>query len=317
MRMNLQAIERLLVSEAVRDHVRLRIPRTLAFYQRRLRPRLTGQRGHIGLSDWVNQGVKLVADSGAVGVRFDREGAWFEDPSGFLWCYQGDLFGTGTWAEHGDEYEREETALMAGLLPAGGTMIDIGANVGLHCIKLAQRIEGIKILACEPVAGTLACLQRNVRKNGVAEQIEICRVALGDHTGEIRITATREIANFVVSDRMPAAPAATETVPSQRLDDLVGERLERVDLIKCDVEGSELAVLRGASGTLARFKPTVFVEIVERYTRRYGHGPAAVFELMRARGYRPRVGHRRSPPARDRDAGRRPRATPNFLFVSQ
>lgn len=301
-------------SEAVRDQVRLRLPRALSFYQRSVRPRITGQRSHLELGDWVDRGVKLVGQSGAVAIGLDRDGAWFEDPSGFLWRYRGGLAGTGTWAEYGDEYERNETALMAELLPPGRTMIDIGANVGLHAIKLARRVNGLRILAFEPVSAALECLRSNMQKNGIGDEIEVNQIALTDYDGEITMTATQEITNFVVPDAAAAAENATETVPARRLDDVLDRHVSRVDLIKCDVEGHELHVLRGAGQTLDRFTPAIFVEIDGRYTRRYGHDPAEAFDLLHGHGYRyePIIdGARRPAGTVKSDLG----ATTNFLFV--
>ncbi len=306
---------RRLLSEAVRDQVRLRLPRTLSFYQRSLRPRITGQRTHLELGEWINRGAELVSRSGAVGIRFDRDGAWFEDPAGFLWRYRTGLSGTGTWAEYGDEYERNETALMEALLPPGGTLIDVGANVGLHSIKLARRVKGLRIIAFEPVGAALECLRQNIERNGISDEIEVHQIALTDHDGKIRMTTNQEITNFVVPDRSAASEDATETVPCRRLDDVLDGSVTRVDLIKCDVEGYELGVLRGASNTLERFRPPIFVEIDERYTRRYGHAAAAVFDLLHVRGYRHELivdgTRRRAGGSLQGDLA----TTTNFLFV--
>lgn len=306
----------MVLAESLRDQVRLRMPRTLAFYQRQIRPRVTGERRHLELQAWAERGAQFVTETGALAIRFDRDGAFFEDPSGFLWRYQGGLSGTGTWAEHGQEYEQGETQLMADLLPPGGTMIDIGANVGLHCIKLAKRIEGVRIHAFEPVGITLGFLRSNIAKNGVGDAIDIHRVALTDHDGEIRMTATLQITNFMLPDDVQASDAATEVVPCRKLDDVVDGLVDRIDLIKCDVEGGELDVLRGASATLRQYAPPIFLEVVERYTRRFGHGPEDVFAFLADHGYHHELVI---------DGERRPStgvladdlaATPNFLFLT-
>lgn len=309
-----RAAQRVVLNESVRDQVRLRLPRTLAFYQRHVRPRVTGERRHLDLAAWTARGQEFVGEAGAVAIRFDRDGAFFEDPSGLLWCYQGALSGTGTWAEHGKEYELGETALMAELIPAGGTMIDIGANVGLHCIKIARRVEDVQIHAFEPVGATVQCLRRNIQKNAVEDRIDVHRVALTDHDGEIRMTARLQITNFMLPDDASASEGATETVPCRRLDDVLDGVVNRIDLIKCDVEGGELDVLRGASETLRRYAPPLFIEIIERYTRRFGHNAGAVFEFLAEHGYRYELvidGERR--PSRGALADDLA-ATPNFLF---
>ncbi len=164
-------------------------------------------------------------------------------------------------------------------------MIDVGANVGLHSIKVARKVPQARILAFEPVGATVASLRRNIEKNGVADRIEVLQVALSDHDGELRMTKGLHATNFVVPDEAAAADRATERVPCRRLDDFLDGRIERVDLIKCDVEGSELGVMRGASAALQRFRPVIFVEIIERYSRRYGQATAAVFDYFHEHGY--------------------------------
>jgi FkbM family methyltransferase len=305
------------VGAVIRDQARLRVPRALEFYHRWIRPPLTGERRHIELADWIDQGVTLVTKRGMVAIRIDREGPWIEDSSGFLWYYEGGLFGTGTWAEYGQEYERNETGLLAELLPPGGTLIDIGANVGLHSIKLARRRNDVRIVAFEPVGSSVECLRRNIRKNSVAEKIEVHQLALASHTGKVRITRGLQGTNFVLPSDAPAANRAVESVPCCRLDDLVEDRTGSVDLIKCDVEGSELGVMQGGIRTIQRLKPTIFVEIVERYSRRYGQDPDATFDYLRAHGYCHELiinGERRpSTGSLTQDLA----TTTNFLFVNR
>jgi Methyltransferase FkbM domain len=68
-------------------------------------------------------------------------------------------------------------------------------------------------------------------------------------------------------------------VPVKRLDDL---HLDDIGLVKIDVEGHELAVLRGAADTLRRNRPTIVVEAEERH---HPHAVAAITELLSGFGY--------------------------------
>jgi len=71
-------------------------------------------------------------------------------------------------------------------------------------------------------------------------------------------------------------------VPVKRLDDL---HLDDVGLVKIDVEGHELAVLRGAADTLTRNRPAVLVEAVEAEERHHPNAVAAITELLTGLGY--------------------------------
>lgn len=91
--------------------------------------------------------------------------------------------------------------------------------------------------------------------------------------------------NFLVPNDAAAREAIVEVVPSTTLDQALAGEVDRVDAIKCDVEGAELAVLKGATTTLERFKPTILLEVEERYANRYGHRAAEVFALLKACGF--------------------------------
>jgi hypothetical protein len=93
------------------------------------------------------------------------------------------------------------------------------------------------------------------------------------------------MANFVVPDDADAAAGSTEEVESRPLDDVLAELGRTPDAIKCDVEGAELDVLRGAQATLERDRPLVMLEIDQRWAARYGHTGEQVARFLTERGY--------------------------------
>ena len=302
--------------EDLRDRARLRFPRALKLYQSYVRSRLPGDTRHYEFSDWTQRGVELLARMGTVGVRYERNEIWIEDPEGDQWLYTPGLFGSALWAEYGLIYEGEEIELLAGLLPQRGCVIDVGANIGLHSVKLSKRVHELLVHAFEPVNTTFAALVRNVERNGAGRAVRAHHMAISDHDGKVTLTAGFRPGNFVVPNDARARGTQVEAVTARRVDSLVAELgIERVDLVKCDVEGHEMAVLTGATGTLNRCRPLVFVEIMERYARRYGHSTMDVFELMRRCGYRYDVvvDGARQPPSSSPAADLR--RTTNFLFV--
>ena len=78
-----------------------------------------------------------------------------------------------------------------------------------------------------------------------------------------------------------------ETVQALTLDDFVrNEDLPRLDLIKCDTEGSELLVFQGARDTIERFKPVILTEIDSNNLARYGQKPSDILDFFNERKYR-------------------------------
>lgn len=270
----------------LKDTIRLRAPRALAFYQRHVAPRLMKDSRLHDLSVWAARGPEIVAATGMHGIRFDRDGTWIDDGNGYLWAYTPGVFGSALGAELGLRYEAFEIGLLADRLPAGGVLVDVGANAGLHCVQLARTVDDLTVHAFEPVASTYDVLQRNIAKNGVGEHIHTRRMAVAEREGTLRLTNTLHLGNFVVPDGETAAQEVVEEVPSRPLDDVLDELgVERVDAIKCDVEGAELGVLRGAVRTLERSHPMLLLEIDERWAKRYGHTGADVVEFLTERGY--------------------------------
>ncbi len=302
------------MKQGVRDQVRLRLPRALALYQRHIAPLLGGDRRAQELADWATRGAPLVASTGMHGIRFEADGIWIDDGAGGLWAYLPQTISTTMGAEFGLRYEQAEVQVLADRLPAGGTLVDVGANVGLHSVQLAKLVDGLRVLAFEPVGQTFTLLQRNIAKNGVAEQVTARRAAVSDRDGTLRLTTNFQYANFVVPEGSRAAEDAVEEVDCRTLDGLLDGTTERVDAIKCDVEGAELAVLRGAEKTIDRFRPLLLLEVDARWAARYGNTGADVFAFLTGRGYGYEcfVGEQLLPASTvEQDLGR----AANFLFT--
>jgi FkbM family methyltransferase len=191
-----------------------------------------------------------------------------------------------------------EAAALGDLLPAGGVCFDIGANYGLYTLTFAAGVgPGGRVFSFEPLPGPHAFMVRALRWLGV-DNVTVCQRALGDHrgSGEMSMPTRRGIPvhgrSFITDEADGLGPNA-EFGSEQRLpvelstlDTVVrAAGLERVDLVKIDVEGYEPAVLRGAEWTLAHHRPTVLLEIEQRHLEKFGEEPAVLVATMRAQGY--------------------------------
>ncbi|WP_295492040.1 FkbM family methyltransferase [Sphingorhabdus sp. EL138] len=138
------------------------------------------------------------------------------------------------------------------------TCIDVGANVGIFSRHFATRF--IKVVAIEPVAENVACLELNVPSN-----VEIMKIAVGEEARSIHIQRTpKNVGGAFVCDHalvdcpIPADnPDMIEEVQMVTIDSL---DLKAVGLVKLDIQGSELIALRGSSETLLRCRPVVLIE---------------------------------------------------------
>jgi len=136
---------------------------------------------------------------------------------------------------------------------AGQVVIDIGSSMGNYAMPALM--AGASVLAVDPLADHLAVLREVAASNGAEGRLTTACTALFDADGypeEMRAA----LAASVWWDRAPQPGAAFTT-----LDRLVQSRgLDRADWIKMDVEGAELGILRSGTGTLAAFRPRLYIE---------------------------------------------------------
>lgn len=171
---------------------------------------------------------------------------------------------------------RTELAVADRYLPDGAVILDIGANIGNHALYWIARRKARRVVCFEPVPANFALLSRNITVNGYADRIEAHQMALGAEDSRARV------AHFTARNSGAAVLAADPggDLRLARLDTLASElALDRVDLIKIDVEGFEAAVLQGARSFLARHSPVIFIEIFEA-------NYPSVRRLLESYGYR-------------------------------
>lgn len=161
-------------------------------------------------------------------------------------------------------------------LPARPVIVDAGANIGLASLWLADCYPNARLHCFEPEADTFDLLRHNLRQ---IPDARCTRAALGVQSGEIALHVTENASDHSVFDT--GVPARREVVPCLRLGDYLEENgIETVDLLKIDVEGSELAVLQGLGERIDRVK-VIVGEFHERLV-----DEAAFYDLLRRRGFR-------------------------------
>jgi FkbM family methyltransferase len=152
-----------------------------------------------------------------------------------------------------------ELAVLAELIPRGGTAIDIGANQGIFAYALAQFAD--RVIAVEPNPDCAFFARWMLR--GRAEVLEL---ALSDRSGHatfyVPISDQGMVLHFAGSLKQTHSQFSkikTYDVEVRRLDDF---GFTNVCFIKADVEGSEREVLDGAQATIARDRPVILLELL-------------------------------------------------------
>lgn len=164
----------------------------------------------------------------------------------------------------------------------GGTFVDVGANIGLVTLLMADKSGHAILFEPSPLAAKLA--QQNLEMNKLA--YEVVPAALSDTSGTVEFeSAGASSVNRTVEGFKTSLP--TIRVPRITLDQFLRDRstpLPPIDAIKIDVEGHENAVLRGMKECLRRQRPVVMFEYLKRTDLRQTLGifdevGYAVFEL--------------------------------------
>ena len=176
------------------------------------------------------------------------------------------------WLRDPVQEESFPFAMLRHLVPAGGVVYDVGANLGLYVRYLINDLGAARVVAFEPVADNRALLARNLLLGGIASRVTVLPVALSDEDGPVEFqlddmqSASGTLSRVTqgqssVGRRNLGLPPLTATLPSRRLDSLVAEGLPLPDVIKIDVEGAEALLLRGARRLLADRGPRLLVEL--------------------------------------------------------
>jgi FkbM family methyltransferase len=164
--------------------------------------------------------------------------------------------------------------LIQRFLGPGDLFVDVGANVGLHTIAAARAMQGTgKIVAFEPFEETKRLLEKTVWINGFTQIVEIHQAAVSHQRGfeDLFLGATSGHHSLFASE----VPREFQSVrvPTVRLDEVIGSD-EVVSLLKIDVEGAELDVVRGAVGTIVNnYDLALIVEFGALHLKHNGHSP--------------------------------------------
>jgi FkbM family methyltransferase len=187
-------------------------------------------------------------------------------------------------------YEPEVRAQIKRWLAPGQTAVDVGANVGWHALLMASIVgPGGRVYAFEPNDSTRARLTAAIDANG-SSQISVDPRALSDRIGTAGFQAPQAGEVWDGTGRLTSAPAGSSrpdaSVECVTLDAFVKERgIESLALVKIDVEGWELSVLRGARRTLETLCPAIVFEYDPAYVARCGGSGAALTACLADAGY--------------------------------
>lgn len=184
-------------------------------------------------------------------------------------------------------YEQETSDYIVDHLPENGVFLDLGANIGAVTIPVQARRKDARIVCVEAAPWIFKCLERNLTFNGAVNTTAVNR-ALFDTDGEIlNFYAPEE--KFGKGSLSPVFTDKEVSVITMKVDSLLKDlQIEKVDLIKIDVEGYEYHVFKGAAALLGGpDAPDIIFEFVDWAERQAGNIKIGDSQLiLRDMGYR-------------------------------
>ncbi len=175
---------------------------------------------------------------------------------------------------------------LAELLAPGDVFYDIGANVGYFSVVAAGIVGSTGgVVAFEPVPVNALYVRRNAAINDMA--IDVREQAVGERSGPgVLNVAAYSGGSALEGVDVPPDRVGTMTVEVVSIDDLVAARsVPPPTVVKVDVEGGEMLVLRGMQRTLADCRPALVLEFDGEDAASVADKAAACIELLQTAGY--------------------------------
>ena len=164
-------------------------------------------------------------------------------------------------------------------------IVDIGANIGWYTMRFSKIRSVERVFAFEAIPRTFSLLSEHISLNEL-ENVTLVNKALLDQEKKVIFNWSREetgSASLInIQDRVEINQSEVEATT---FDKYFFSKKIPVDFIKCDVEGSELFVMRGASNYLKHYSPFIFCELLRKWSAKFGYHPNEVIDFLGKYGY--------------------------------
>ena len=198
------------------------------------------------------------------------------------------------WKALARQHHLEMRSRFRPFIPRDGVVLDVGAHAGQFTKLFAAMVPEGHVHAFEPGSYALSIL-RTVTAFKRLSNVTVHTCGLGDSSAadvlNVPIKRSGSVGfglSFVGDSRHPDRQVVKENIAIRRLDDVVAEHgMTHIDFIKVDIEGSEMRMLAGATETLARFAPALYIELANEHLARRGDSVEKLTDFLGDLGYRP------------------------------
>jgi FkbM family methyltransferase len=187
----------------------------------------------------------------------------------------------------GAGFEKAELTALGGLLRPDDVCLDVGGNIGIYATYFGQRVPQGRVMSFEPIPLNAGLIEVNTALNH-CDNVVVERCALADFEGVSEFAVGNDAAYSSLLSTGRVADSEIREVRVTTLDSWLSAAHVRATVLKIDVEGAELAVLRGAKEFLNdvdRRPRLVMVEVNQRNQAVYKTEPREVVAFLRDLGY--------------------------------
>jgi FkbM family methyltransferase len=192
---------------------------------------------------------------------------------------------------YGRNYDPAKRLFLARNACRGTDVLDLGAHIGIYTVTMARNVGPAgRVHAFEPAPDTRAALREVLALNQCERSVEVRGDAVSELAGDADLYLTGASVSNANSLVGAAGAGAAIRVNTVSVDEYVAQHGLDVGLMKIDIEGAELMVLRGARATLRRCRPALTVEVHPRQLLDAGGSSHELFVLLEEFGYAVRRG---------------------------
>lgn len=187
------------------------------------------------------------------------------------------------------EYEQETINILNKLKNTDGTIVNIGANIGLISIHIGLTYQKYdKIIAIEPNKEALELLKLNIKQNKLENKIETVMACISDSHGTIELFSTPGMPEYssmgskIIHPAVEMVNQISYSVEMLKLEDL---KLSNVSFLIIDTEGAEYLVLKGSQSILEKNHPAILFECEDRLLEKFGNSTKEIIDFLSGIGY--------------------------------
>lgn len=167
-------------------------------------------------------------------------------------------------------------------VPAGSLVIDVGANVGFFSLRFAKWVgDNGKVISIEPEDRNYDSLISALKRAGLFDRVDALKAVAAAAPGKVFL----EINPLHPADHKLSRDGTGLPVTAVTLDLVHDKGPLTPALVKIDVQGAEMLVLKGAAGILRTAEPALFIELHEEGLRRFGTSVSAILNHLSEAGY--------------------------------